>query len=436
MKRNSTIANRIGAGFVALFFFILPANTFAGVAVSPIQQWVEVKPGRNVYFSIHVGNNKRGPQAYPCPVKVDVLDFTVSPQGKLSFGPEHKHRRSAVEWISFSESEMVLEPGESKEIKFNVSAPADADGDYWAAVMVGLGGSKKPQNGVQVNLQTASGVFVHVARRNYIERGSVIDANVILPEFDIANDLTEKNAWEQVSEDIRKEQVFKVNAELKNDGLVAFLARGKAYLYSEGWRRIATVPLHSSRRRIFPGHTRRFIGEMTQPLPAGQYKLRVFFASDSKYERKITRDMELFVSDDLAHRWAENFIEDDIKTLEVKPQELSLSLTPGRFTAARFQVANRGSSTVATRCRIEADGVQEDWLELKSSDFTLAPNMQRSAVCSVRVPEDMQPGKYNAIIHVEMERSGLTAHSRGNAEQYEIPVSIVVGAPDMYTVSK
>jgi len=436
MKRNSTVVNRIGAGFVALFFFILPANVLAGVAVSPIQQWVKVKPGRNAYFSIHVGNNKRGPETRPCPVKVEVLDFAVSAQGGLSFGPEHKHRRSAVEWISFSDSEMVLEPGESKEIKFKVSAPVDADGDYWAAVMVGLGSSKKLQNGIQVNLQTASGVFVHVARRNYIERGSVIDANVILPEFDMADNLTEKNAWEQVSKDIQKEQVLKVNAELKNDGLVAFLARGKAYLYSEGWHRIATVPLHSSRRRIFPGHTRRFTGTMTQPLPAGRYKLRVFFASDSKYERKITRDMELLVSDDLAHQWAENFIDDDTKTLEVKPQKISLSLNPGRFTTARFQVANRGLSTVATRCRIEADGVKEGWLELKSPDFTLAPNMQRSAICSVRVPKDAQPGKYNAVIHVEMERSGLTAQNRRNTEQYEIPVCIVVDAPDMYTVSK
>jgi hypothetical protein len=436
MKRNSTIANRIGAGFVALFFFILPASTFAGMAVSPLQQWVTVKPGKQASFSVTVTNTKRSPETPPCIVDVDVVDFTVSLLGSLSFGQGASHERSAVEWIDLGVEKFVLEPGESKEIRAKVLAPLNADGDYWAAIIAKLGNPEEQGSGVRVKLQTASGVFVHVARRNYIERGSVIDANVILPEFDMANDLTEQNAWEQVSEDIRKEQVFKVSADLKNDGLIAFLARGKAYLYSEGWHRIATVPLHSSRRRIFPGHTRRFIGEMTQPLPAGQYKLRVFFASDSKYERKITRDMELFVSDDLAHRWAETFIEDDIKKLEVKPQKLSLSLTPGRFTAARFQVANRGSSTVATRCRIEADGVQEDWLELKSSDFTLAPNMQRSAICSVRVPEDMQPGKYNAIIHVEMERSGLTAHSRGNAEQYEIPVCIVVGAPDMYTVSK
>ncbi len=411
---------------IALFFFILQDTGFAGMAVSPLQQRVVVKPGRKATFSINVTYNKRGSQEHLCPIIVKVLDFKVSEFGELSFGEEHKHARSAVDWISFSNSDIVLEPGDSKEIKFKVSAPVNADGDYWAAVMIELGNSQKPENGVQIKLRTASGVFIHVARRNYLERGSVIDANIVVPEFDTSDKPAKKNMVVSASEEAKKKQVFKVEAKLKNDGLVAFLARGKAYLYSDGWHRIATIPLHSSRRRVLPGDSRWFTGVMDQPLPAGQYKLRTFFASDSKYRRKMTRDMEFLISEDLAEVWAKNFISKDTQMLKVKPEQIELKLNPGRLTATRFQVANQSLATIVTNCRIEGEEPHNDWLELKTADFTLAPNTQRSTTCLVKIPSEAQPGRYNWTIHVETERSGLTAQDQNNIEQQRIPVCVVI----------
>lgn len=427
MKWNSCTCSFGGAGLIALFFFILPLEVFAGLAVSPLQQMVEVKPGKKTTFFITLTNNKRGHQTQACHVRLDILDFAVSDNGQLSFGEEYKHSRSAVDWFSFENNEIVLEPGESREMKATVTAPINADGDYWAAVMVRLGKSEEDEKGVHVKLQTASGVFIHVARRNYIERGSVIDANIILPEFDISGNLTAEDASGQTPEEIRKKQVLKVEAELKNDGLVSFLARGKAYLYSaDSWRRIATIPLHSNRRRVLPGDNRWFTGVMAQPLPAGQYKLRTFFASDSKYKRQMTRDMEFSISKDMACTWAENFVSEDTPTLDIEPQHIELKLNPGRLTAARFQVTNQSLGTIITNCRVESDGTHKDWLELKTADFTLAPKTQRSTTCVVKIPSDAQPGQYNWTIHVETERPGLTNQEKSNVEQYEVVVCVVV----------
>jgi len=426
MKRDPNIIRRTALAFLAPILILLPANAIAGMAVSPLQQWVEVKPGKQTSFSIIVTNTNRGPQTRPCTVDVEVVDFTVSPQGGLSFGEEHKHSRSAIELISFDDSDFVLEPGESKEIKAKVSAPLDADGDYWAAVLVKLGNPRESKGGVAVRLQTASGVFVHVARRNYIERGTVIDANVVIPEFDLTESFTEESDCGQTPQDAQKQQALKINAELRNDGLVAFLANGKAFLYSESWRRLASIPLYTSRRRILPGHSRYFTGVMSQPLLAGQYKLRVFFDSDSKYERKITEDMEFSVSDELARQWAKNFTNDDIQILDIKPQEFKLTLTTGRFTAARFLVANQSLSTVSIRCGFETDRLPKDWVELKSAEFTLAPNMRRNVVCSIRIPQDAQPGEYRGTICVEVERPGLTGQGKSNVELHKIPIRIAV----------
>ena len=75
MKRSSGTNSISGAGLIALFFFVLHGVGFAGLAVSPLQQRVEVKPGRKATFSIVLTNNNRGPQTISCPVILDVLDF-------------------------------------------------------------------------------------------------------------------------------------------------------------------------------------------------------------------------------------------------------------------------------------------------------------------------------------------------------------------------
>ena len=427
MKRNSGTNSKSGAGLMALFFCILQSAAFAGMAVSPLQQSVEVKPGRTTTFTLIVSNTDRGSETVACTVKVDLLDFTVSPQGKIFFGPEYKHPRSAVDWISSKETEFVLEPGESREVKLKVSAPTSADGDYWAAAMVGLGNPGDNQKGVQVKLRTASGIFIHVAKRNYIERGTVIDGDVNVPDFGSVDTLSVKDASEESVEEKKEAKTLNVSAELKNDGLVGFLARGKAYLYSDGWRRIATIPLHSNRRRVLPDDSRWFTGVMAQPLPAGDYKLRIYFASDSKYRRTMTRDMEFSVSDENSVAWMANYVNNTTsEALGIEPQNIALQLNPGRFTAARFLVANQTLGTILTTCTVKGEGVSADWLEIKIGDFTLAPNGRRSTTCIVKVPADAEAGEYNWVIHVESERPSVISDGQDNIERYKIPVSIVV----------
>jgi len=425
MKRNSGANSIFGAGLTALFFFILQGVAFAGMAVSPLQQWVEVKPGRTTTFSLIVSNTDRGAETVACNVIVDLLDFEVSPAGKLLFGPEYKHPRSALDWISFDENEFVLKPGESRDLNLKVSAPVNADGDYWVAAMVRLGNDKGEQKGVNIKLQTASGIFIHVARRNYIERATVIDGDVEIPDLSSVGDVSAEEASGDAVEE--KAKVLKVRAELKNDGLIGFLARGKAYLYSDGFRRIATIPLHSSRRRVLPDDSRWFTGIMDQPLPAGDYKLRIFFASDSKYRRTMTRDMEFSVSDENAVAWMSDFVNNDSsETLGIEPQNIALQLNPGRLTAARFQVTNQTLGTILTNCRVEGEDASADWVEIKIGDFTLAPNGSRSTTCVVKVPADAAAGVYNWTIHVETERPLVSGQGDDNIERYKIPLRIVV----------
>ncbi|MDD5010584.1 MAG: hypothetical protein PHQ00_00500 [Phycisphaerae bacterium] len=426
MGRKSQIFCMPRAGLAALFFFVLQGICPAGVAVSPLQQTVEVKPGKKASFTITLTNNKRNIQTRPCPVKINILDFTVSDDGQLSFGPENKNPRTAVGWITLDANSFVLEPGESRVVKGTVTAPIDADGDYWAAAMVELGEPEKGEKGVQVKLRTASGIFIHVARRNYTERGSITDLNITMPAFDTNESVAGENLPISALIKLKEKQSLQITAKLQNDGLTAILARAKAYVYSEGWRRIATIPLYASRRQVLPGDARWFTGIMAEPLPAGEYKLRVFLSSDAKFKRKIIKDAEFSISPDLSDIWARNFTSESTSKLIFEPQSIELKLNPGRITAAMLKINNQGLNTITANCRVENIGATEDWLEMKTTDFALAPNSQSAASCIVRVPINAKPGQYNWNILVGMERAGLANEGQDNTVQYKIPVSIVI----------
>ncbi len=430
MQNRSGITQQIAVIFVVpIVLLTLTVDAIAGMAVSPLKQWVEVKPGTEAFFSVTVTNANRGSETGPCTVYADVVDFTVSGEGQLSFGKEYKHSRSAVPWISLNAGEFVLEPGESKELKGKVSAPINADGDYWAAIMLTLGNSKNQKTNVHVILRTASGVFVRAARRNYVEQASIADVNVSLPRF-APEKFPEESSPDQTSQEQegKSDRVLKINALLKNDGLVAIEPNGKAFLYAANSRRIGYIPLYASRRQILPGHIRWFTGVMPQPLAPGQYSVRVFFDSGSKYGRTKTKDLEFSISRELATQWAQNFTGDNRQTLELNPQKINLELNPGRFTTSKLLVANTGSGTISVRCRLQNDRLQEGWMKLDCSEFTLAPNARRSIVCAVRIPTDAKLQDYNATIQLEIEHSGLTGQTENNVILREIPVRMLVSS--------
>jgi len=385
-------------------------------------QTIEVKPGKKASFSINLSNNKRSEDTAPCPVKIEILDFKVLDRGQLSFGPEYKHQRSAAGWISTDSNQIVLMPGESKEVQFTVNAPIDADGDYWAAAMISIGDANKDEKGVKVKFRTASGIFIRVARRTYNERGTITDINVGMPVFDTAP--VKENISETEKYRLKEKQALKIEAKLQNEGLVEILARGKALIYNEDWKRVATIPLYSSRRQVLPGDSRWFTGIMSEPLPAGNYKVRINFSPDVKFRRKITKDFEFTISSDLANIWAKN-ASDDSRTpkLAFEPQQINLKLNPGRFTTANLQIKNQSMNTVYANCKVENN--PNPWFELKNSDFTLAPNSQSSIGCTVRVPMDAKPGIYNWTILFEMEKSGLE-NSSSDSVKYKVPVSITI----------
>ena len=149
---------------IVALLFAATSPAWGGIAVSPLQQWVTAKPGKEASFAITVTNTARGTQTVPQAISVETIDFDINSNGSILFGSQFAHPRSAVKMITLENGgRLVLAPGESSQIKGKVSAPLDGDGDYWCAVMIKILSPQKSAKGVTVNLQTASGVFIDVS---------------------------------------------------------------------------------------------------------------------------------------------------------------------------------------------------------------------------------------------------------------------------------
>jgi hypothetical protein len=367
---------------------------YAGVSVSPMQQTIEVKPGHEEEFRITLNNVLRTQDQKPQTMRVEIVDFSVSLDGTNLFGEEYKGERSAAKWVTLDTNELTIKPGELREIKGTISAPYQADGDYWCAIML----SQPPREGagqIRVALRTASGIFVRVARRDYVERFFVENAHVSLPRFDVDPAVSySKPAGADVVSATESSHEFEITAEVTNRGVIRFSALGTATIYLDGRRRVASIPMHSHRRSILPGHSRRFSGVMADPLPAGKYVARTVFESDSEKGRKVTTAIPFEIGPDLAAQWAARKLIEKPASLAIDPGKIQHTLTPGRFTSASVSLSNNEASTVGVRCKFSSESQIKEWVEIKPDSLTLAPATKRSLNCYIRIPKAAQPGDY------------------------------------------
>lgn len=424
--RVQTPLRPVGVIVLALLLMVAGDALEAGVAVSPLKQQIVVKPGRDAEFAISVAHVRRRSDAQPIVVKVEVVDFSVSLGGGLSFEAGLNHARSAAQWVTLDAHELVLEPGKGRKIRGRILAPFAADGDYWAAILVTIRGPKR-QKGVNIVLRTASAIFVRVARRNYVGRFSIEDMRVAIPQFE-AEGAPPSEAHQQSLRAMEDARALKVSTDVANKGIVGFIASGTAFIYDDGARRVATIPLHAHRRRILPGHTRRFVGLLPAPLPTGNYIMRVIFSTDSKCGRKALKETTFMVGDELAQRWQEyrsgGPLTEGHTAVKVVPGVLECSVAPGRFTTAAFSVINQGAGTMRIAHELAADTLPRGWLQVGPDGLTLARHMRRSIVCRISVPQNAKPGSYTGELLIRAE--GASLGSQPSVELRKIPVRIRV----------
>lgn len=138
----------------------------SAIQVSPARFDWQVKNGETRTEKINIKNYADTPWK----VDVHVEDFYVSADSAQAefFVPEDDHPLKAydmINWVSTSETSIVLAPNESRNIDFTIAVPAEApSGGYYGAIFFqSTEESPKEGDNAQIRINTRVGVLVTLA---------------------------------------------------------------------------------------------------------------------------------------------------------------------------------------------------------------------------------------------------------------------------------
>jgi P pilus assembly chaperone PapD len=111
----------------------IPAGAQMSLMVSPIRVELQLKPGTNETNVIQVVNTGNEPTR----VTVRLEDWTMNRKGDLSFTTAGDSPGACCGWLQLNPTDFRLDPGQSRQVRYSISVPAEApDAGYRAAIVL------------------------------------------------------------------------------------------------------------------------------------------------------------------------------------------------------------------------------------------------------------------------------------------------------------
>ena len=459
-------------------------SALGGIGVSPLKQDVIVERGKTQTFCITVVNNVRDGKGKAQPVRVELMDFSVSREGALSFHEPNTREYSASGWIRIAEPSFVLKPGTRKKVECEITAPWTASGEYYSCLMI-MPGERGPEKGLTVQYRIASGIFVTVPGRLYQKTAQVLECAATIVEIadrgaadaeidrdkqdkeDAADaddagaadaeidrdkedkeDAAEADDADAIPPPIIGHSELRVTATIANKGRISFVASGEARVCDAAGRIWARFPLKSRRASVQPGDLRDFSGTFAEPLPAGEYLAKLVFDYGSEW-KKARAEAPFSISPEQARLWQHKRDRATTHTtaLHVEPVQITQELAAGGFRTVTMKVSNLepfpvnvtaeltegGMKTGKEDTEETAEGAEQggaaaaggrlrEWVCLRPESFTLAENGNRTVMLAFKVPRDAE-GEHRGSIQLTVRDM---AGEKLTNEPISVPLTISI----------
>jgi P pilus assembly chaperone PapD len=112
---------------------IITARAEMSFMVSPLRVEHQVKAGANETNVIQVANTG----SEPTRVAVHMEDWTMDRKGDVRFSPAGGDPASCMGWIQLNPVDFRLDPGQTRQVRYSLTVPADAgEGGYRAAIIL------------------------------------------------------------------------------------------------------------------------------------------------------------------------------------------------------------------------------------------------------------------------------------------------------------
>lgn len=172
MWRKFSVGMVIASGLLPVLTLLQPMSASA-LTVSPLLIEYDIDPGSAVVGSVKLFNETNSTETfYP-----SAQDFVAGDQGGTPAFVGTASTRSMVDWVSFQQSSITLQPGETTYAVYNISVPKNAlPGGYSGGLLFS---TAQPNVTEGVGAAGATGPLVLLrVGGDVMERGSVKDFSV------------------------------------------------------------------------------------------------------------------------------------------------------------------------------------------------------------------------------------------------------------------
>ena len=381
------------ATFLSLF---LPfwGRTFAQtqisipISITPLKKDIVVSPGGKGEFSIIYGN--------PIKAKIHVVarltDIRQTEDGKefeyLELGSSPW---SAVDWIKIQPKEFILAPGETQEIKGEVTVPKKirrTEGRY-AAVVVNVKGEEE----LEGPIGEAAGetiLFISVLGRREAKPKVSITELKVFPA-------SENEEYLQYGENVLVvAATVKNQVDLKRGKGIHVFAEGSLILRNEKGRRLKPPYRLGSPSRILPDSTSVFETVFRNPWPPGNY------IAEAVIEYGGLRRARARVPFKIAAEMVEAAKIGRLVDFRVEPTILEEEAVSSR-TSVFFTVQNQEEENI--QIEVSTEPMEEvgpkfrcdEWIEIRRPEYEV--RRKRNVRVRVRKPKEAEDGtRYSRII--------------------------------------
>lgn len=216
---------------------------------------VDIQPGSHRTKGIQIESHSED----TLEITARLMDWNVDKEGNIIIldSAGSIHARSCTSWISVSPSPVVLPPGRKKNVKVFVRAPAEVDGEYYAAVIFDPEGTKKH---LPSEFQINRALFITASDKRSVKSSGTIKSIIT----------------RQAS---RKGCVFEI--EFENISNVHCYASGSLNLLNQKGERMSDpIAFGGEGEFILPDGVRTFLVPWQGNLESGKYRAEVSITFD------------------------------------------------------------------------------------------------------------------------------------------------------------
>ncbi|MEO0078534.1 MAG: hypothetical protein ABIK86_06000, partial [candidate division WOR-3 bacterium] len=355
------------------------------------------------------------------------VSFYQNEDGAYALAPESVSPYSCHEWFRLDTAELMLGPGEGKEVFVELVVPSGARGTRFGAVAFEMLPVPVPGAWASAGLVIRMPAFVEVTITGTRGRKSIEVTDIKVEPA--------RAVQRQLPVEV-KEDALAVVVSVRNTGEVSLPVRGRLLFRDEYRRRYRELPLGAG-GALLPGAKTRLIS-VTPRVKPGNYVVEASLNIGGVSPAKASVPVEITST---TSRTAGALSSAPVLDLTVSTEKIELT-APARSTRTNYVVfrneSNKEQVLTAEVTYLASDGSGRviesdnpgrhadcrDWITFEKNMVRIAPHSSEAVRLTIKVPDTTPGGRY-ACLYFE-DSAAVPQDKKGPRASVSIPVFLTV----------